>query len=97
MIIIYSGIFLSSKALFLFQTTPKKSEVVLIYQMKPGQPVFAPLFVIQFLLYNNNKPALSAGLNNIKRLRTGRPDQHLRYHRLQYRCLCRSHHLRPAG
>ncbi|EBS6872063.1 hypothetical protein CBZ93_18070 [Salmonella enterica] len=91
-----SGIFLSSKALFLLQTAPKNSEVVLVYPMKPGQPVFAPLSVIQFLPYNN-KPALSTGLNNIKRLRTGRPDQHLRYHRLQYRCLCRSHHLRPAG
>ncbi|HAE2266495.1 TPA_asm: hypothetical protein GND82_000761 [Salmonella enterica subsp. salamae serovar 60:g,m,t:z6] len=31
-----SDIFLSPKVLFLLQTAPKKSEVVLIYPMKPG-------------------------------------------------------------
>ncbi|EDS3696442.1 hypothetical protein BVY91_001007 [Salmonella enterica subsp. enterica serovar Poano] len=34
--IIYSGIFLSPKVLFLLQTAPEKSEIVLIYPMKPG-------------------------------------------------------------
>ncbi|EDX7312880.1 hypothetical protein GQG59_004749 [Salmonella enterica] len=36
MIIIYSGIFLSPKVLFLLQTAPEKSDVVFIYPMKPG-------------------------------------------------------------
>lgn len=35
--IIYSGIYLSPKVLFLLQTAPKKSDVVFIYYpMKPG-------------------------------------------------------------
>ncbi|ECF2367729.1 hypothetical protein E1890_24420 [Salmonella enterica subsp. enterica serovar Mountpleasant] len=74
------------------QTAPEKSDIVLIYPMKPGH-----LSLRRYPLFNSCPIITSTGLNNIKRLRTGRPDQHLRYHRLQYRCLRRSHHLRPAG
>ncbi|ABX66565.1 hypothetical protein SA22_2014 [Salmonella enterica subsp. enterica serovar Agona str. 22.H.04] len=38
--------YLSPKVLFLLQTAPEKSDVVFIYPMKPGQPVFVPLSVI---------------------------------------------------